>query len=65
MDAAGTLCDWDGEFAFIAGYTEGGAPYGIRWDDADDDLVRDRGRRPVDPLAQAARLVKDDEDLPF
>lgn len=23
--------DWDDEFAFIAGYTEGGAPYGITW----------------------------------
>jgi hypothetical protein len=23
--------DWD--FAFIAGYTSGGAPYGIRWDE--------------------------------
>ncbi|MCA1789905.1 MAG: hypothetical protein LC667_08600 [Thioalkalivibrio sp.] len=64
-DAAGTLCDWDGEFAFIAGYTEGGAPYGIRWDELDDEPVRDGPRRPVDPLAQAARLMEDDEDLPF
>lgn len=24
---------WDDEFAFIAGYTEGGAPYGITWDE--------------------------------
>jgi hypothetical protein len=23
--------EWDEEFAFIAGYTEGGAPYGITW----------------------------------
>jgi hypothetical protein len=23
----------DGEFAFIAGYTSGGLPYGVRWDD--------------------------------
>ena len=23
--------EWDGELAFIAGYTEGGAPYGITW----------------------------------
>lgn len=25
--------EWDEEFAFIAGYTEGGAPYGITWDE--------------------------------
>ena len=25
--------EWDSEFAFIAGYTEGGAPYGITWDE--------------------------------
>ena len=23
----------DGDFAFIAGYTDGGAPYGLRWED--------------------------------
>ena len=23
--------DWNDEFAFIAGYTEGGAPYGVTW----------------------------------
>ena len=26
-----SIRDWDDEFAFIAGYTEGGAPYGIPW----------------------------------
>ena len=25
--------DMDGEFAYIAGYTPGGAPYGVRWED--------------------------------
>jgi hypothetical protein len=28
-----SIRDWDDEFAFIAGYTEGGAPYGITWDE--------------------------------
>jgi hypothetical protein len=64
-DAAGTMCDWDDEFSFIAGYTEGGAPYGIRWDDPDDQPVRDGAQRQVDLLAQAARLMQDDDDLPF
>lgn len=28
-----SIRDWDDEFAFIAGYTESGAPYGITWDE--------------------------------
>lgn len=64
-DAAGPMCDRDGEFAFIAGYTEGGAPYGIRWDDPDEEPVRDLAQLQVNLRAQAARLMKDDADLPF
>lgn len=64
-DAAGTVCDWDGGFAFIAGYTEGGAPYGVTWDDLDEESGHDRARRTMDLLAQAARLMDDDDDLPF
>lgn len=34
-----TLCeDCDDDFAFIAGYTSGGAPYGITWEEAGIDL---------------------------
>ena len=29
--------DSDEEFAFIAGYTEGGAAFGIRWDESKED----------------------------
>ena len=35
---------FDHEFAFIAGYTEGGAPFGVRRDETnncDDELPRD------------------------
>lgn len=28
--------DWDDDFAFIAGCTEGGAPYGIPWSEWED-----------------------------
>jgi hypothetical protein len=28
-----TAVKWNDEFAVIAGYTEGGAPYGITWDE--------------------------------
>lgn len=30
---APSIREWDDEFAFIAGYTEGGAPFGITWDE--------------------------------
>ena len=29
--------DMDGDFAFIAGYTSGGAPYGVSWEDVGID----------------------------
>ena len=29
--------DIDGDFAYIAGYTPGGAPYGVRWEDVGID----------------------------
>ncbi len=29
--------DMNGEFAYIAGYTPGGAPYGVRWEDVGID----------------------------
>ena len=29
--------DMDGEFAYIAGCTSGGAPYGVRWEDVGID----------------------------
>jgi hypothetical protein len=31
--SARTAVRWNDEFAVIAGYTEGGAPYGITWDE--------------------------------
>ena len=31
--------DMNGEFAYIAGYTPGGAPYGVRWEDVGIDSV--------------------------
>ena len=30
--------DCDGRFAFIAGYTDGGAPYGVMWEEVGIDL---------------------------
>jgi hypothetical protein len=55
----------DDEFAFVAGYTEGGAPYGVGWGDAGAaaDEVREWHR-----LAEASGIPSrqfDDDDLPF
>jgi hypothetical protein len=33
-----SLPDSDGHFAFIAGYTEGGFPYGTTWDELREDV---------------------------
>ena len=33
IDLFGFDDDMDGDFVFIAGYTAGGAPYGLRWED--------------------------------
>ncbi len=35
--AAAENTDGDHEFAFIAGYTSGGVPYGITWDEMQED----------------------------
>lgn len=54
----------DETFAFIAGYTDGGAPYGIRWDKMDageDDAPR---RRPAGGVVLPPGW-RDEDDLPF
>jgi hypothetical protein len=67
----------DETFAFIAGYTEGGAPYGITWDEMDESgVVYTPGRASDEADAAweqglAWRRMMDetagieDEDLPF
>ena len=57
--------DWDGEFAFIAGYTEGGAPYGMEHDDADADEVLMWRRTAQNAGIPATPRSDDDDDLPF
>jgi hypothetical protein len=44
----------DADFYYIAGYTEGGAPYGITWEEANENGLLDE----VD-------LDSDDDELPF
>ncbi|WP_156450338.1 hypothetical protein [Sporosarcina sp. HYO08] len=49
----------DEQFFFIAGYTEGGAPYGISWEEAyAEGLVEEEN-------TQNEERGKRDESLPF
>ena len=65
-----TYPDMDGDFAYIAGYTPGGAPYGVRWEDVgiDSELPFDeKVRLYMDQMKDRAdTLPLDDvEELPF
>ena len=64
------LSDMDGTFAFIAGYTPGGAPYGITWEQVGIDselpfeekvrLYKEQMDTSTDEL-----IVDDSNELPF
>jgi len=45
----------DDNFAYIAGYTSGGAPYGLRWDELDDE--------DLESFGYEKEAI--DDDLPF
>ena len=59
--------DMDGTFAFIAGYTSGGAPYGVTWEDVgiDFDLLFDEKvqlyRKQMDGSVEALEISDEDE----
>ena len=62
--------DMDGDFAYIAGYTPGGAPYGVRWEDVgiDSELpFEEKVRLYMDQMKDRADTlpVDDAEELPF
>ncbi len=60
----------DSTFAYIAGYTPGGAPYGVTWEEVgiDSDLPFDEKvklyMKQMDGSAEALEIDEDDE-LPF
>lgn len=55
------LFSFDDEFAYIAGYTSGGAPYGIRWDELSEEELES-----YDSSIYGERnTIDDDFDLPF
>ena len=60
----------EGDFAYIAGYTSGGAPYGVRWEDVgiDSDLpFEEKIRLYMDQINDRANVLSldDMEELPF
>lgn len=52
-------------FAFIAGYTEGGAPFGVTWEEWEKIERSERGAPIERPLKRDASKHCDDESLPF
>ena len=44
------LADSDENFAFIAGYTPGGFPYGITWEEAAELEQKEQDQYPPDPF---------------
>ena len=61
--------DMDGTFAFIAGYTSGGAPYGVTWEQVgiDSDLPFDEKVRLYREqlTAQSEMQLEEVDELPF
>ncbi len=62
--------DMDGNYAFIAGYTSGGAPYGVTWEQVgiDSELPYDeKVRLYMKQMDRSAELLEidDDDELPF
>jgi len=61
--------DMDGTFAFIAGYTSGGAPYGVTWEQVgiESDLPFDEKVRLYREqlTAQDGMQLEGVEELPF
>ena len=60
----------EGDFAYIAGYTSGGASYGVRWEDVgiDSDLpFEEKIRLYMDQINDRANVLSldDMEELPF
>ena len=62
--------DMDSTFAYIAGYTPGGAPYGVTWEEVgiDTDLPFDEKvqlyMKQMDGSAEALE-IDDHDELPF
>lgn len=59
------FCDADATFVFVAGYTEGGAPYGVEEEDAAGEQELAWRRMVEEAGGDSFLLDDDDDDLPF
>jgi hypothetical protein len=50
--------DWDDDFAFIAGFTSGGAPFGVTWEEM-EKLEQEERRQPSDEAGSSHRSGED------
>ncbi|WP_068676755.1 hypothetical protein [Oceanobacillus sp. Castelsardo] len=59
--------DSDETFAFIAGYTDGGTPYGITWEEWKQSREKEENRYKeiMEESQKASHQFHDDGDLPF
>ena len=62
--------DMDDNFAFIAGYTPGGAPYGVTWEQVGIDFelpYDEKVRLYMKQMERSAESLEidDDDELPF
>lgn len=63
--------DWDDHYAYIAGFTSGGAPFGTTWEELDAEALREPSTEPqsdnqVDSRDPAPSVdCEDDDDIPF
>ncbi len=55
--------DRDGTFYFIAGYTSGGFPYGITWEQAEEEGLLDEDEKLERKMINEE--IDNIEDLPF
>ena len=58
---------YDEDFAFIAGYTSGGAPYGIRWEEVgiDPDLSLEQKCALYYEEKELNESETEEDELPF
>jgi len=56
-DLESVSLDQDDQFYFIAGYTEGGAPYGVTWEEYEDQSALDKGCSVSEGENQVKELI--------
>jgi len=61
--ASNTDPDSDERFYYIAGYTSGGAPYGVTWEEINIDSYADEYEEDIEN--KEIKIFSDEDDIPF